>query len=70
MTDTPTHSGLILRSQLMEDLGIKDPRAITKLVRDGDLPQPSIGARRMMSWHVKVLERFYLERYELQLKLR
>lgn len=72
MKKTKTHSGLILRSQLMADLGIHDRRKIAKMIADGDLPKLSFGGKRdeIVGWHATVLERFYLERYERQQALR
>ncbi len=70
--DNPTHSGLILRSQLMADLNIKDLRKIAKMIAMGDLPKLSFGGPRdeVVGWHKDVLSRFYLERYQRQQALR
>ncbi len=67
-TDTPTHSGLITRDQVMADLGVTDVRKIAKMIEMGDLPKPSFGGKRdeVVGWHTTVLEKFYLERYERQ----
>ncbi len=62
MTNTAQHSGLILDSRMMADLAITDMRTLNRMVETGDLPERSFAH----GWHVKVLEKFYLERLERQ----
>ena len=66
--NTPTHSGLVTRDQVMADLNIRDVRKIQKMIETGDLPKPSFGGKgdEVVGWHATVLEKFFLERLERQ----
>lgn len=68
MTEPTLHCGLITDDQLMEQMEIGDIRTLNKMVELGDLPERSFGGEgtKVRGWHVKVLETFYMERYELQ----
>ena len=50
----------------MMELGIKEPRTITDLMRDGGLPPYSFGSTnsKVKGWHVAVLKHHHMLQYE------
>lgn len=62
----PLHCGLIRDVDLMEQLEIKDGKTVRRMIADGDLPPFSFGSnkRGARGWHVDVLKKHYIERYE------
>jgi len=62
----PLHCGLIRDVDLMAQLRIKDVKTILRMIADEDLPEFSFGSMktRIRGWHVEVLLRHSIERYE------
>lgn len=62
----PLHCGLVRDVDLMVQLGIKDTKTVLRMIADGDLPAFSFGSMktRIRGWHVDVLRRHFMERYE------
>lgn len=66
LLNKPVHCGLIRDVDLMEQVGVKDNKTMLRMIADGDLPPFSFGSvkNRTRGWHVEVLRRHYIERYE------
>lgn len=64
--DIVVHCGLIRDVDLMRQLRIKDTKTLLRMVHDGDLPPFSFGGldTRIRGWHVDVLRKHFIERYE------